>query len=172
MKPQYGSPHIPFDLFTGKGFLFQITLVSGYNNYDECKFLANPAPVKIEGEEISEKSPENLQKIVTFLKENSPDLNAYGYRAWTDETNDFVLEVIRNTIPKGKIADALLKKSKSQNATSETDVSSESTVKTEDVNTEVNLQKDIPNLEAKNTSEPEMNLDDDEDFDDDLYAKL
>jgi len=172
MKPQYGSPHIPFDLFTGKGFLFNITLVSGYNNYDECKFLTEPVPVKIGSENISEKSPENLQIIVDFLKENSPDLDVYGYREWTDEVNEFVLTVIRNTVPKGRISEALLKKSNTQNAnTNQKTVTAETTVDSDEDAEDVKYPSDIPNLELSKVSDVDLSTDD-EDFDDDLYSKL
>jgi hypothetical protein len=109
MKPKYGTPHVPFDVFEGRPFLFQVTLVSGFNNYDECKFVDAEEPVKIGDDLITEKSPENLKKLVEWLKETSPDLDSYGYREWTNDTNDFVMKVVRNTVPKGKIIESIEK---------------------------------------------------------------
>jgi hypothetical protein len=109
MKPKYGTPHVPFDVFDGRPFLFQVTLVSGFNNYDECKFVDVEEPVKIGDELITEKTPENLKKLVDWLKETSPNLDAYGYREWTDETNEFVMKVVRSTVPKGRIIESIEK---------------------------------------------------------------
>ena len=50
MKPEFGKPHIPFDLFEGKPFLVHITQVAGYNNYDNSRFLDEKMPVIIDGE--------------------------------------------------------------------------------------------------------------------------
>jgi hypothetical protein len=82
IKPEYGKPHIPFDLFEGKPFFVNIKLVAGFNNYDECKFLDEKLPLAVDGKSL-EKTPENVQKIVEYLKENSPELEKYGYQAWT-----------------------------------------------------------------------------------------
>ncbi|MCK9574557.1 MAG: hypothetical protein WC979_01485 [Candidatus Pacearchaeota archaeon] len=106
IKPEFGKPHIPFDLFEGRPFLISISLISGYNNYDNCTFLDEKLPFSINGESM-EKTPANLQKIVEYLKENTPDLGKYDFREWDEETIEFVNTVIKNTVPKGKIIEGL-----------------------------------------------------------------
>jgi hypothetical protein len=101
MKPEFGKPHIPFDLFEGKPFLVHITKVAGYNNYDNCRFLDERVPVNISGSEM-QKTQEDMGKIKSFLEE-SPDLSSYDYQDWDSATEDFVNEVIRNTVPGGRI---------------------------------------------------------------------
>jgi len=101
MKPEFGKPHIPFDLFEGKPFLVHITKVAGYNNYDNCRFLDERVPVSIDGTEM-QKSQEDMGKIKAFL-EQSPDLSSYDYQDWDSATEDFVNEVIRNTVPGGRV---------------------------------------------------------------------
>jgi hypothetical protein len=101
MKPEFGKPHIPFDLFEGKPFLVHITKVAGYNNYDNCRFLDERVPISIEGKEM-QKSAEDMEKIKAFL-EKSPDLGVYDYQEWDNTTEDFVNEVIRNAVPGGRI---------------------------------------------------------------------
>lgn len=49
MKPEFGKPHIPFDLFEGKPFLVHVTMVAGYNNYDNSRFLDEKLPLTIIG---------------------------------------------------------------------------------------------------------------------------
>jgi hypothetical protein len=49
-----------------------------------------------------EKNQASLDKIKTYL-ETSPDLGAYDYQEWDQQTEDFVNEAIRNTVPGGRI---------------------------------------------------------------------
>jgi hypothetical protein len=113
IKPEFGKPHIPFDLFEGRPFLLNITLVAGFNNYDNCTFLDEKLPFTIDGEQL-EKTPENIQKIAAYLKEHSPDLSKYDFREWDDETTQFVMTVIKNTIPKGKVIESIKSANKQQ----------------------------------------------------------
>jgi len=105
MKPEFGKPHIPFDLFEGKPFLVHITQVAGYNNYDNCRFLDEKMAVIIDGEKM-EKTQESLAKIKTYL-ETSPDLNSYDFQEWDQATEDFVNNVIRNTVPGGRMIESV-----------------------------------------------------------------
>jgi hypothetical protein len=100
MKPEFGKPHIPFDLFEGKPFLVHISKVAGYNNYDNCRFLDEKMPVSIEGKAV-EKTQDDLTKIKAFL-ETSPDLASYDYQDWDQSTEEFVNAVIANTVPGGR----------------------------------------------------------------------
>jgi hypothetical protein len=49
-----------------------------------------------------QKTQEDMGKIKGFL-EQSPDLSSYDYQDWDSATEDFVNEVIRNTVPGGRI---------------------------------------------------------------------
>src|SRR5690606_12607864 len=53
MEPDYGKPCIPFDLFEGKLFALHITKKGDWNNYELCKFIGEPEPIKIDGAPIS-----------------------------------------------------------------------------------------------------------------------
>lgn len=101
MKPEFGKPHIPFDLFEGKPFLVHITKVAGYNNYDNCRFLDEKVPVSIGGT-LMQKTTDDMVKIKTFLEE-SPDLSSYDYQEWDQNVEDYVNEVIRNSVPGGRM---------------------------------------------------------------------
>jgi len=98
MKPVYGDPQNPFDLLNGKAFALIITKVSGYNNYDQSKFIDKVIPLAIPNEETGELGfiNENTDKqmVYNYLKDNSPDLDKYGYKEWDQETHDYVNGVI------------------------------------------------------------------------------
>lgn len=174
IKPEFGKPHIPFDLFDGKPFFINIKLVAGFNNYDECKFLDEKLPLAVNGQTF-EKSSESVQKIVEYLKETSPDLEKYGYQTWNDDTTEFVNTVIKNVVPKGKIMGDIAK----SNSQSTNSAVSSPTVTAQAV-PEMKFEaapapkSNVPTIEMK---EPEdgLNFDNinfDANIDDDLYSKL
>jgi hypothetical protein len=101
MKPEFGKPHIPFDLFEAKPFLVHITKVAGYNNYDNCRFLDEKTSITI-GDAKMEKTAECLTQVKAFL-ETSPDLASYDYQDWDQTTEEFVNGVIANTVPGGRL---------------------------------------------------------------------
>lgn len=97
MKPVIGDPHNPFDLLHGKAFALIITKVSGFNNYDQSKFIEKVIPLAIPNDKgelgfINENT--DKQMVFNYLKENSPDLDKYGYKEWDQETYDYVNGVI------------------------------------------------------------------------------
>ena len=97
MKPIIGDPHNPFDILNGKAFALVITKVSGYNNYDQSKFVDKVIPLcMINAEEKMVPITGDTDKGVVFkyLQEKSPDLEKYGFKAWDTDTTDYVNGVI------------------------------------------------------------------------------
>jgi len=100
MKPVIGDPHNPFDLLNGKVFSLQITKVSGFNNYDQSKFVDKVIPLCIPEEKdgktilvpITDQS--DKAEVFKYLQDNSPDLGKYGFREWEQDTYDYVNGVI------------------------------------------------------------------------------
>jgi hypothetical protein len=78
MQPEFGTPHIPFDLFEGRAFHLKIKKVAGYNNYDDSKFLDGASPITIDGKKM-EKTPDDMKKIIEYLEKSSPDLSKYDF---------------------------------------------------------------------------------------------
>ena len=183
IKPEYGKPHIPFDLFEGKPFFINIKKVAGFNNYDDCKFLDEKMPLKIDGEEL-ERTNDGVQKLIEFLKEHSPDLDKYDYQPWTDETTEFVNTVIKNVVPKGKLVGETLKASAQTRTTAkpDADIFDPSKVEIKTIKEEVvetpKPKTNVPTIDEVKSggSEDDLNFDDlnfDSDgFDEDLYSKL
>lgn len=97
MKPIIGQPHNPFDILHGKAFALVVTKVSGYNNYDQSKFVDTVIPLCIPDEKnklIPIKDSTNKQEVFEFLKTNSPDMDKYGFKEWDSDTKDYVNHVI------------------------------------------------------------------------------
>jgi hypothetical protein len=97
LKPVYGEPHNPFDLLNGKAFGLTITKVSGYNNYDQSKFVDKAIPLLIPdetGKLVPINTSSDKKAVFEFLKTNSGDLNKYAYKEWDQDTLDYVNNVI------------------------------------------------------------------------------
>lgn len=97
LKPMLGDKHDPFDIINGKPFALVITKVSGYNNYDQSKFLNQKIPLCIpnsEGKLIPINADSDKKKVFEWVKENSPDLSKYEYKEWDQDTHDYVNHVI------------------------------------------------------------------------------
>lgn len=97
LKPPIGEPHNPFDLLKGKLFALKITKVSGFNNYDQSKFVDKVIPLVIPDEKgklvpITEKTDKAY--VFNYLKEHSADLSKHAYKEWDQETYDYVNQVI------------------------------------------------------------------------------
>jgi hypothetical protein len=97
MKPIMGDPMNPFDMLHGKAFHLKITKVSGFNNYDQSKFLDKVIPLCMpDAEGKLQLINDNTDKgvVYNYLKTNSPDLDKYGFREWDQDTYDYVNGVI------------------------------------------------------------------------------
>ena len=161
MKPEFGKPHIPFDLFEGKPFLVHITLVANFNNYDNSRFLDEKMPVTIDGKAM-EKTQESLTEIKAYL-ETSPDLNVYDYQEWDQQTEDFVNEVIGNIVPGGRMIESVEKSNRNSVASTPT-IKSETVASKPAVTNLPDLGSDLGNLD-----EMDLNA---SSFDDELYGSL
>jgi hypothetical protein len=111
LKPVIGDKHDPFNIIDGKIFALIIAKVSGFNNYDQSKFLDKkiplclPGPIK-DGKPSLEPINANTDKAMVFnwVKENSPDLSKYSYREWDQETFDYVNHVITSVTGQGSVS--------------------------------------------------------------------
>lgn len=94
----------PFDLYDGKAFAIIVTKVSGYNNYDQSKFVDKKIPLCIpdeNGKLIPINKSSDKKEIFEWVKGNSPDLDKYGYKEWDQETLDYVNHVIVSVTGEG-----------------------------------------------------------------------
>jgi hypothetical protein len=108
IKPEYGTPCNPYDLFDGKSFGIHVRKVGDWNNYDLCQFVGEKGPISINGQAV-EKSEADQKRIVDYLKAGPQDLvEKYDYKDWSDEDRDKITSIIRNTVPDARILSEIL----------------------------------------------------------------
>jgi hypothetical protein len=108
IKPEYGNPCNPYDLFEGKNFGIHVRKVGDWNNYDLCQFVGEKGPISIDGTPV-EKSEDDQKRIVEYLKKGPQDLvDKYDYKEWTDEDRDKITSIIRNIVPDGRMVAEIL----------------------------------------------------------------
>jgi hypothetical protein len=162
LKPVIGEKHDPFDIFNGKAFALVITKVSGFNNYDQSKFVDKRIPLCIPSERdgkmvltpITENS--DKQEIFNWVKENSADLGKYEYQEWDQETFDYVNHIIVSVTGKGNTSqkyDSIVNRPDSREvASTRTQSSSSSGISVQDIDLgsddiSGNHDSDIPDLD-------------------------
>ena len=97
LKPIIGEPHNPFDLLHAKVFTLVVTKVSGFNNYDQSKFVDKVIPLCIPdatGKLVPINASTDKTLVYNFLKDNSPDLAKAGFKEWDNDTHEYVNGVI------------------------------------------------------------------------------
>jgi hypothetical protein len=107
LKPVIGEAHDPFASLTGKAFALVITKVSGFNNYDQSKFVDKRIPLCIPNElgKLIPITPQSDMKAVfEWVKANSPDLSKYAYKEWDQDTFDYVNHVILSVTGEGSVS--------------------------------------------------------------------
>ena len=110
LKPAFGEPTQVFDLFEGKNFELIITRQGDYNNYDKSKFSASRSAITIDG-----KSAEKTKEVMTTIKaelDKAQSLEPYEYKAWDDETRDFVNSILRQYLNPGSAMDEIVSNKK------------------------------------------------------------
>lgn len=106
LKPLIGEKHDPFDILNGKAFGLVITKVSGYNNYDQSKFLNDRIPLCIptKGKLVPINDKSDKLTVFNYVKENSPDLGKYSFQEWDQDTIDYVNHVIQAVTGQGNVS--------------------------------------------------------------------
>jgi hypothetical protein len=107
LKPEYGEPCNPFDLFSGKLFSVHSRKVGEWNNYDLCSFVGDKCAIEINGRKM-EKTPGDMKIITEFLEGGPKNLTAFDYKDWDDSLTDRVMGVIRNTVPDGRLVNEII----------------------------------------------------------------
>jgi hypothetical protein len=149
LKPMIGDKHDPFDILNGKPFALVITKVSGFNNYDQSKFIDQKLPLCIptDGKLIPITKDTDKKMVFEFVKANSPDLSKYSYKEWDAETNNYVNHIISAITGKANV---------SQNYA---DIKNKNTEKSSSANitsTDLNLD----DLSTVNTDLPDLDISD------------
>ena len=107
IKPEFGTPSNPYDLFEGRAFGLHVRKVGEWNNYDLCQFVGEKTPLLIEGVAV-DRNEESRNRIVEYLKTGPQDLEKYDFKEWTEDENDKIMKIVRNTIPDGRMVAEIL----------------------------------------------------------------
>jgi hypothetical protein len=107
LKPEYGSPCNPFDLFEGKLFSIHSRKVGEWNNYDLCSFVGEKGPIEIGGKKM-EKNQSDMKTIMEYLETGPKNLSSFDYKDWDDALTEKIMGVIRNTVPDGRLVNEIM----------------------------------------------------------------
>jgi hypothetical protein len=166
MKPVIGEPHNPFDLLNGKAFALIITKVSGFNNYDQSKFVDKVIPLAIpsdKGELGFINANTDKQSVFNFLKENSPELDKYGFKDWDQETHDYVNGVIAAVTGRAVVSTNMASVQAQTSGSNPTGQQSSNTgissteISLEDLDTDQSSPSDMPSIDLPDI--PDVNND-------------
>lgn len=123
IKPEFGNPSNPYDLFEGKNFGLHVRKVGEWNNYDLCQFVGDKTPLMVEGSAV-EKTEKSRDIITKYLQGGPLDLEKYDFKDWSDEENEKIMRIVRNTIPDGRMVSEIIgasSDSKSSSSSSSSD---------------------------------------------------
>lgn len=113
LKPEFGAPVNPFDLFNGRVFSLHIVKKMKWNNYDQCEFVGDRTPIELDGKPIQQ-TKEDMERVTKWLKEESTDISKYAYKEWDQELTNKVHNVIKKIVPDGRLVEELANSAKAE----------------------------------------------------------
>lgn len=106
----------PFHLLEGKDFLCIVgKKTQQFRDWSKCKFMDEVSPLifKIGDTQVQVKNDAQSVKLVTeFLTKNTPSMDEYLHKEWTEETFERVADAIVAAIPQREILNMILERSK------------------------------------------------------------
>jgi hypothetical protein len=163
LKPEYGDPCNPYDLFEGKLFSIHSRKVGEWNNYDLCQFVGNNAPIEIDGKKM-DKNKEDMNTILEYLKTGPDNLANFEYKDWDDNTTERVMNIIKNTVPDGRMVNEVMSGANVTTSSSTPTTKTSDDIYNEVSSTKVGSVKEEP-LKQPSSPETASSLDD-------LYSDL
>lgn len=108
----------PYHLLKGKDFVCIVGKKTKiFRDWGKCKFMDEVTPLvfKVGDKQVVVENSENSVKLVQeFLKKNTPTLDEYKHKEWTEETYDKVAEFMIATISNKTILNMVLDRSKDE----------------------------------------------------------
>jgi hypothetical protein len=103
----------PFSLTEGKDFVLVVKRkTKAWRDFSASKFMNEVSPLIVKspnGREVSvNDDPKVRQFISEYLKQNSPNIEQYHYKEWTDYEYEKVAEYIKAIVPYKQIIDTLV----------------------------------------------------------------
>jgi hypothetical protein len=141
IKPEFGNPSNPYDFFEGKNFGLHVRKVGEWNNYDLCQFVGDKTPLVVDGSAV-EKNEKSRDIITKYLQGGPLDLEKYDFKDWSDEENEKIMRIVRNTIPDGRMVSEIIGSSIDSKSSSSPSASSSD-----------NFFDEVPSKQTSNDSE-------------------
>lgn len=100
----------PFNPYSGRVLKLYLTTTKDdkgneFNDYTKCAFMGESEsarmPLLIDGKPIDDYDSEDKKFVRDWLIENSPDLSAFAFKPWDEETRTFVDAVIQEQLGRG-----------------------------------------------------------------------
>jgi hypothetical protein len=113
LKPEFGAPVNPFDLFNGRVFSLHIVKKMKWNNYDQCEFVGDRTPIELDGKPIQQ-TKEDMERVTKWLKEESTDISKYAYKEWDEEMTNKVHSIIKKIVPDGRLVEEISNSAKAE----------------------------------------------------------
>lgn len=108
----------PYHLLSGKDFLCVVGKKTKiFRDWSKCKFMEEVTPLvfKVGETQVKVENTEKSVKLVQeFLNKNTPSLEEYKHREWTDDTYERVSEAIISTIQPKQVLDMVLSRTKDE----------------------------------------------------------
>lgn len=108
----------PYHLLKGKDFVCIVGKKTKiFRDWGKCKFMDEVTPLvfKVGDKQVIVENNENSVKLVQeFLKKNTPTLDDYKHKEWTDETYEKVAEFMISTISNKTILNMVIERSKDE----------------------------------------------------------
>lgn len=154
----------PYHLLKGKDFLCVVGKKTKiFRDWTKCKFMDEITPLvfKVGEKQVVVEETENSIKLVQeFLNKNTPSLEEYTHKEWTDETYEKVAEAVVSIIQPKPVLEMVLNRTKDEkmkalinSKINKTSTSSSSTLSSElDADLEFKSESNIP-LEPVNETE-------------------
>lgn len=108
----------PYHLLQGKDFLCVVgKKTKVFRDWTKCKFMDDITPFvfKIgDTSVVTENSEKSVKLVQEFLKKNTPSLDEYKHKEWTDEQFNRVVENIVSLIQPRPVLDKVLERTKDE----------------------------------------------------------
>lgn len=168
----------PYHLLNGRDFLCVVGKKTKiFRDWSKCKFMDDVTPLvfKVGEKQIAVENSEKSVKLVQeFLNKNTPSMDEYRHKEWTEDTYDKVAEAIISTIQPRPVLDMVLQRTKDEkikslilnklNSSVSTPATSTSTTSLLDEDPLEFASKNDEPLEPVNTTAP-VNAESDDEYD-------
>jgi hypothetical protein len=108
----------PYHLLSGKDFTLKVRKKTRqFRDWDKCKFDSDVTPLvyKIGDTVVTVENSEKSVKLISeFLKKNTPKIDEYLHREWTEETYGKVAEAIITLLKPKAVLDRVLDRTKDE----------------------------------------------------------